>query len=203
MIGASPEQTLVAWLSGPNGLTMDVFGQLLVGLGIEVAASDSPGGTGRHVDVVVLVDPAAEHWTAARACEAPIVLVTCNDPGDGGVVDSLLAGAETVLDCNDDPQIVLATIREVSNGGSVLRPIHARVIVGIARARSAELGVLLTKRETEILTSIAEGMAVKQTARDLGISPKTVENLQGRLFQKLGVRNRAQAVSRAHSLGLL
>ena len=44
---------------------------------------------------------------------------------------------------------------------------------------------------------------MKQTARDLGIAPKTVENLQGRLFRKLGARNRAQAVARAHALGLL
>jgi DNA-binding CsgD family transcriptional regulator len=44
---------------------------------------------------------------------------------------------------------------------------------------------------------------VKQTAVALGIAHKTVENLQGRLFAKLGVRNRAQAVLRAHTLGLL
>jgi hypothetical protein len=44
---------------------------------------------------------------------------------------------------------------------------------------------------------------VKQTARALGISAKTVENLQSRLFRKLDVRNRAQAVSRAHALGML
>ncbi|HJR25601.1 MAG TPA: helix-turn-helix transcriptional regulator, partial [Acidimicrobiales bacterium] len=61
----------------------------------------------------------------------------------------------------------------------------------------------LTPRERQILLSIDRGESVKQTARSLGISPKTVENLQSRLFSKLDVRNRAQAVSHAHGLGIL
>jgi DNA-binding CsgD family transcriptional regulator len=44
---------------------------------------------------------------------------------------------------------------------------------------------------------------VKQTARTLGIAMKTVENLQSRMFRKLGARNRAHAVTIAHRLGLL
>jgi DNA-binding CsgD family transcriptional regulator len=61
----------------------------------------------------------------------------------------------------------------------------------------------LTPREREILASIDRGDSVKQTARSLGIAVKTVESLQGRLFRKLGVRNRAQAVAAAHTRGLL
>ena len=61
----------------------------------------------------------------------------------------------------------------------------------------------LTPREREILASIDRGDSVRQTARSLGIAVKTVENLQGRLFRKLGVRNRAQAVAAAHNRGLL
>ena len=44
---------------------------------------------------------------------------------------------------------------------------------------------------------------MKQTALALGISAKTVENLQGRLFRKLGVRNRAQAVAAVYERSLL
>jgi DNA-binding CsgD family transcriptional regulator len=55
----------------------------------------------------------------------------------------------------------------------------------------------------DIIQSITRGEVIKQTAIALGISAKTVENLQSRLFRKLGVRNRAQAVARAHSLGLI
>ena len=44
---------------------------------------------------------------------------------------------------------------------------------------------------------------MNQTARGLGITIKTVENLQSRLFRKLEARNRAQAVAIAHARGLL
>jgi DNA-binding CsgD family transcriptional regulator len=61
----------------------------------------------------------------------------------------------------------------------------------------------LTPREAAILASVERGESVKQTARALGIAMKTVENLQSRMFRKLGARNRAHAVTIAHRLGLL
>jgi DNA-binding CsgD family transcriptional regulator len=63
--------------------------------------------------------------------------------------------------------------------------------------------ITLTPREVDILESIERGESVKQTARSLGIAIKTVENLQSRLFRKLGARNRAQAIAKAHDLNLL
>ncbi|HLL67287.1 MAG TPA: LuxR family transcriptional regulator [Micromonosporaceae bacterium] len=60
-----------------------------------------------------------------------------------------------------------------------------------------------TAREFDILRSIAMGHTVRQTARLLAIAVKTVENLQARLFLKLGTRNRAGAIRTAYALGLL
>jgi two-component system nitrate/nitrite response regulator NarL len=79
-------------------------------------------------------------------------------------------------------------------------------LVAEIRARMGEpdaVRPVLTPRERDILRSIASGDTVRQTARTLGIAQKTVENIQARLFRKLGVRNRAGAVASAHSLGLL
>src|SRR6266705_5344358 len=94
----------------------------------------------------------------------------------------------------------------VGAGEVVLDPRQARMLVDAARgqltARRAA-GQAPTPREREILVSIDRGESVKQTARALGISVKTVENLQRRLFRRLGVRNRAQAVAAAHARGLL
>jgi DNA-binding NarL/FixJ family response regulator len=70
-------------------------------------------------------------------------------------------------------------------------------------AHRSDLAPEVSMREHQILESIDRGLSVKQTALALGVSPKTVENLQSRLFGKLGARNRAQAVYRAHQLGLL
>lgn len=50
-------------------------------------------------------------------------------------------------------------------------------------------GTLLTPRQTEILRLVASGRTTKEIARDLGISPKTVEFHRGRLMERIGVRD--------------
>jgi DNA-binding CsgD family transcriptional regulator len=55
----------------------------------------------------------------------------------------------------------------------------------------------LTKREHEVLELVGRGLAGKQVARHLGISPKTVEHHKTRIFAKLGVPNQAAAVGHA------
>ena len=202
---AQPAGPYVAQLLGAPGLTLEVFRQLLESVGVVIVDPVDPDDlVDVAADVVVLVQPGAEHWAEVREIGIPLVLVQGEAAAaDADVVDSVLAGADAVLHCDSDPNTVLAVIAEVSRGGSVMEPGQMRMVAGLARAAGAQPGVVLSRRETEILGSIAEGKAVKQTARDLGIAPKTVENLQGRLFRKLGARNRAQAVSRAHGLGLL
>ncbi|MDQ4068203.1 MAG: response regulator transcription factor [Actinomycetota bacterium] len=155
------------------------------------------------LDVLVLVEPQPEQWDAARSLNLPILLVLGQEAGDDEVVEAVLAGADAVIHADTAPDAAIRALEEVSQGGSILRPSQARIVARLARSAAARPEVVLTRRESEIVTSIAQGKAVKQTARDLGISAKTVENLQGRLFRKLGVRNRAQAVARAHGLGLL
>lgn len=61
----------------------------------------------------------------------------------------------------------------------------------------------LIARESDILRFGAQGYSIRQTARLIGIAPKTVENIQTRLFRKLGVRNSAGAVAVANAFGLL
>jgi DNA-binding CsgD family transcriptional regulator len=53
----------------------------------------------------------------------------------------------------------------------------------------------LTSREAEILRLAAKGLSGRQVARQLGISPKTVERHKTRIFAKLGVPNQTAAVS--------
>jgi DNA-binding CsgD family transcriptional regulator len=55
-------------------------------------------------------------------------------------------------------------------------------------------GTILTGREHEVLSLVAMGLAGKQVARHLGISPKTVERHKTKIFSKLGVPNAAAAV---------
>ena len=61
----------------------------------------------------------------------------------------------------------------------------------------------LTEREREVITRLAQGATSKHVARDLGLSPKTVENHRARILEKLGVANMAAAVGLAYQQGLI
>lgn len=61
----------------------------------------------------------------------------------------------------------------------------------------------LSRRETEILQRIADGMSNKRIAQSLGIAPETVKSCAKSIFRKLATRTRAQAVARAEANGFL
>ena len=71
------------------------------------------------------------------------------------------------------------------------------------RPSESRLWQALSPRETEILTLIAGGLSNKEIARSLYIGPETVKSHLKSVFTKLGVERRAQAVSRAQTLGLV
>jgi LuxR family maltose regulon positive regulatory protein len=67
---------------------------------------------------------------------------------------------------------------------------------------TAALAESLSERERGILKLIAEGQSNKEIARQLAIAPETVKSHVKHIFTKLNVEKRAQAVSRAQSLGV-
>ncbi|ALG13096.1 response regulator transcription factor [Kibdelosporangium phytohabitans] len=73
----------------------------------------------------------------------------------------------------------------------------------LARGPGGEGPRNLTKRERDILDSIARGESVRQTAQALGIAIKTVQSEQRQLFSKLSARNRPQALTNARGFGLV
>lgn len=156
--------------------------------------------------VTVLLESSRGGFAEARALGAPIVVLTAGEPGPDTIVDAIARGADAVLDTDIQPTRLVEVLGAVEAGDVVLDAVATRAVVEALRASLAakvEASVELTRRERQILESIDRGESVKQTSRALAISSKTVENLQSRLFRKLGVRNRAQAVAVAHDLGIL
>jgi|DEB0MinimDraft_3_1074331.scaffolds.fasta_scaffold25212_1 two-component system response regulator FixJ len=70
----------------------------------------------------------------------------------------------------------------------------AKAIIAEAEADAAERFGRLTAREREVLALITDGRLNKETAHELGISPRTVENHRLRLMEKVGVKTFAQLV---------
>jgi LuxR family maltose regulon positive regulatory protein len=118
---------------------------------------------------------------------------------------------QTVLDEGPIISNLLRTTRESGNVKPDIIPYVDRLEAGLQRAgqdRStptlrAPILTALSPRETGILKLTAQGLSNKEIARRLDIGAETVKSHLKSIFTKLGVERRAQAVSRAQTLGLV
>ncbi|MGW0811132.1 LuxR C-terminal-related transcriptional regulator [Nonomuraea sp. NPDC002799] len=151
---------------------------------------------------VLLVDPVPQDWRLpARLC-APFVIVRSAGPDLATVIDAIRRGARALV-CVTDVRRELDTVLTLVARGYCF--VMTSSYLGERRAGPVDLLPsipVLTSRERDILDSIASGHTVRQTARRLGITAKTVENTQARLFRKLGARNRPETLVNAYQLGV-
>jgi DNA-binding NarL/FixJ family response regulator len=199
MVIASPPTSVV--VLGGTRLFADSVQRVLLSSGFGVGDGDH-----RHAAVVVLVEPGIEHWRLVETLGVPAVVLTSRDVDGDAIADLVIRGAEAVLPLDADSGTLVDAVARVAAGHSGLTRAQTRLLTGALRGRgsvSARADIRLTPREAQILRTIDAGLSVKQTARQLGISPRTVENTQRVLYRKLAVRNRAQAVATAYRLNLL
>ena len=122
-----------------------------------------------------------------------IMLTICGD--DEQIFESLKAGASGYLIKKTSPAKILEAIVDVHSGGSPMTSAIARKVVKCFQQKKASKPELdLTKRETEILSLMAEGQQYKEIADALGISPLTVRTHIQHIYEKLHVRSRTEAV---------
>lgn len=206
-----PGRALLAVLLGPAGKDRDEIAQqliservpLVVAMRREDLIRDHWVWWQRGPIVVVLVDPGPDDWAATIALGAPTVIVRNRDvPERLAIADALTRQASGLVAKADAAAGLAATLSAVVQGLMVMSWGYAGVLLKWAPTPSSTVPKL-TAREYDILGSIARGHTIRQTARTLGIAVKTVENTQGRLFRKLGVRNRMETLSTADALGLI
>jgi DNA-binding NarL/FixJ family response regulator len=140
--------------------------------------------------------------------KASIVMLTTFDM-DEYVYDALRVGASGFLLKDVPPEQLVAGIRTVAQGDALLSPvITRRVIEEFVRhpppTRRSATGVdELTPRELEVLTLLARGLSNAEIAARLFVSETTVKTHVARVLQKLGLRDRVQAVVFAYESGLV
>jgi DNA-binding NarL/FixJ family response regulator len=126
----------------------------------------------------------------------PVILVSSNHADPVGRAAGLMLGADDYLVKPLDPTELMARIqRSLCRSGR-------RVVNGRRNARPGE-PTMLSAREREVLTLLAEGNSQKQIAVTLVLSPKTVATHIQNVFRKLGMHSRAQAVAAAYRDGLV
>lgn len=202
--------------------------QAMVRAGFRMLVSEEPGievvaeaGNGREaVDKaaryrpnVVLMDirmPELDGLEATRQIleaepGARILILTTFDL-DEYVYEALRIGASGFVLKDDPPEQLIAAIRTVAEGNALLSPaITKRVIARFARLPNPTSDLPLselTEREYAVFRLVARGLSNREIASTLFIGETTVKTHVTHLFQKLGVRDRVQAIVLAHEAGL-
>lgn len=129
--------------------------------------------------------------------EAHIIMLTIFEDADK-IFAALAAGANGYLLKRLAPLKLTDSIKEVMEGGSPMSAPIARKVVHYFHSGkdSSEECSRLTQREEEVLQGLAKGLAYKQICAQLGVSMSTVRTYIGRIYEKLHVHSRTEAVAK-------
>lgn len=158
-------------------------------------------GDGRGYDLIAYAKE------VRSSAEAVVVSVL---EADEDAIHAFELGASGYLVKNSWFGGFVQSVLQVANGGASITPGLARRLLlrldrrsGLAKLSAAGAQKKLTERERAILRMIAGGMTSTEIGGQLGISHMTVNTHVRNIYQKLHVRNRAQAVSCANTWGFL
>jgi DNA-binding NarL/FixJ family response regulator len=206
-IAASPDIRLMSLAStraqGLQSLESAPADVLLVDLGL-------PDGSG--IDVI----------RAAHALWPACAVMVCTAFGDEAhVLQSIEAGASGYLLKDSEPENMLHEIRSLHGGGSPISPLIARQILmrfraapstpstpvtaapAAAPAQAGGEQAMLSSREKEVLELITKGFTADEIARLMQVSQHTVQTYVRRIYSKLNVNSRAEAIYEARHQGIL
>jgi DNA-binding NarL/FixJ family response regulator len=187
--------------------------------GIRVVATcggpDALGEFLRHRPHVVLLDirmPGVDGLTVLRQLRAerdpPAVAMLTTFSADAQVASALRDGAAGFLLKDSEPEDLVAAVRALAAGSSVLSPpVTGTVIAGFVASHAsvetlAKVAVL-SDREREVLALIGSGLSNVVIAERVFLSVPTVKEHVSAILLKLGVENRVQAAVIAHQAGMI
>jgi NarL family two-component system response regulator LiaR len=158
----------------------------------------------RAPDVVLLdlVMPGLDGLGVLRAIEErgqrdhrPAVVVLTSFLADDRAVAAVRAGALSYLPKTTAVDRVVEAVRAAAEGGSVLDPGVAALLVERVRSAGPDAGPLatLSRREREVLAALSRGRSNREIARALTLSEETVKTYVSSLLAKLGLQDRTQA----------
>ncbi len=169
------------------------------------SAEDALLRLGAHCPHVAIMDinlPGASGIDCVRElshrCTATQFLMYTVHDDDNRVFEALKAGANGYILKSATPDEIIEAVKELHGGGSPMSAHVARRVVAHLRPRSSGPvdGGRLTEREQQILSLLAEGLLYKEIGERLGITVGTIKQHIHRMYEKLHVQNRTEAVNR-------
>jgi len=218
---APVDQPLRVVIADDQALVRTGFRMILNARGIDVVGEAADGAEAveavrRLRPDVVLMDirmPTMDGLEATRRIlaeptECRVVILTTFDL-DSYVYAALAAGASGFLLKDVTPEHLAAAVRLVTTGDALLAPsITRRLVERFATPMPPQPAIhrdlaALTPRELEVLTLMGHGLSNAEIATELTLSEATVKTHVARIFAKLTLRDRAQAVVLAYETGLV
>jgi len=197
--------------AGLVALLADSPSVVVVHAGDDVRDLDAVIGA-RDVDVVVIALRATDDLalpievTADLAHRVPALVVLVDDASADWVADVLATGVFAVLPRDVSADELHAAVQSAGAGLLTISRDHYASLLGGRRGVRASLvrsAESLTRRESEVLAMLADGLANKEIAARLHISSHTVKTHVTSLFAKLGADSRAEAVAMGVRRGLI
>ncbi|MFE3326990.1 response regulator [Streptomyces sp. NPDC059176] len=147
---------------------------------------------------------AVVHAVARDGLPVRVIILSAHTD-DSVVFRAVEEGAAGYLAKDATRREIVDAVLKVSGGGTALPPDLTSGLMEQVRLRAAagEDRVLLSERERQVLQAFAQGKSIPQIAEELFLAPSTVKTHTQRLYEKLGVGDRAAAVAEAMRRGLL
>lgn len=131
----------------------------------------------------------------------PKIIVVTTFENDDYVYDALRAGASGFFLKRTPPAEMIAAIRITATGDTLLFPTAIRRMASHRQLKPASLN--LTDREGEVLSLMSQGLSNAEIAAELYLGLETVKTHVGKILNKLGARDRTQAVIAAYESGFI
>ncbi|MFG1793342.1 LuxR C-terminal-related transcriptional regulator [Nocardia sp. NPDC049149] len=180
---------------------------------IDVVAETTSSGALREAvlnrpDVLILghwqqPDSGAVIGEVAR-CAPEVAVLVFSEADDDSVFTAIRAGARGYLGNTAERDDILRAMSALAAGWVVLTPhIGSRLAAMLSHSTErARPFPELTTREFDVLNLVAGGLSNASIAAELDLAPKTISNHLSRIFTKLGVADRSNAILRAREAGL-
>ena len=134
--------------------------------------------------------------------EAKVIMLSAADDREQ-VAAAVSHGARGYLLKDVSHEELCAAVESALLGNDLVEPSLRRALSGRESLRNAPPATTLTERELQVLTGMSQGRSNNQIGRELYLSEDTIKTHARRLFRKLGVNDRAQAVALGFRRGLV
>ncbi|MFC1766540.1 response regulator [Planctomycetota bacterium] len=135
--------------------------------------------------------------------DAKIIILTQSD-NESDVLNAISLGASGYLLKSSTATQIREGIQAVMDGGAPIDPSVAKFLLDSLKTRSprGKTEPVLTEREMQVLTHLAEGCVKKEIAEHLNLGYTTIDTHVRHIYEKLNVRNAPSAINKAHRIGL-